>query len=61
MERYLTVLYEAFERIRSFPEVGRECEAGIREHAIRHHVVLYRYDDDTVTILRVMHPRRLRD
>jgi plasmid stabilization system protein ParE len=61
MEEYQTALYDAFERLRRFPELGRPLESGIREHALRHHVILYRYEDDTVTILRVMHSRRLRD
>jgi len=57
---YERMLDAAFHRIRSFPEIGRVQDEGIRAYAIRHHVILYRYEDDTVTILRVMHPRRLR-
>ena len=58
---YFAVLKQAARRIQSFPEIGRECESGVREYALRHHVVLYRFEGDTVSILRVMHPRRLRD
>ena len=61
MERYQSMIYESFERIRTFPEIGRGRDDGLREYATRHHVILYRYDEEIVTILRVMHPRRLRD
>ncbi|MBA3378040.1 MAG: type II toxin-antitoxin system RelE/ParE family toxin [Chloroflexia bacterium] len=54
-------LKRAARRLQAFPEMGREREDGAREYMLRHHVVLYRHQDDTVYILRVMHPRRLRD
>ena len=57
---YFAVLKQAARRIQSFPEIGRESSAGVWEYAIRHHVILYRYEAETVTILRVTHPRRLR-
>jgi len=41
--------------------MGRVTEHGVREFLVAQHVLLYTYDHDTVTILRVMHPRRLRD
>jgi len=58
---YFAELKRAARLIQAFPEMGRERDPGVREHPLRHHVILYRYEDDTVTILRVMHPRRLRD
>ncbi len=58
---YERLLDTAFHRLRSFPELGRERDHGTREYPLQPHVVLYRYQDDTVSILRVMHPRRLRD
>jgi len=61
VDEYEGILDTVFKRIRSFPEMGRERDDGIREYAIRHHVILYRYEAGIVTILRVMHPRRLRD
>jgi toxin ParE1/3/4 len=57
---YLRELIAAVRRLQSFPELGRSVEADIREFSLRHHVVMYKFHDDTVTILRVMHPRRLR-
>lgn len=61
LEQYQSVLYNAFERIRSFPEIGRIQNDDTREYAIRQHVILYRYEDNLVTVLRVMHPWRLHD
>lgn len=58
---YFSNLKQAARRIQTFPEIGREREDGVREYAIRQHVILYRHEGDAVTILRVMHPRRLRD
>ena len=60
MERYQSMIYESFERIRSFPEIGHVRGDGVREFAIRHHVILYRHEAESVTIVRVVHPRRLR-
>jgi len=60
MERYQSMIYESFERIRSFPEIGHVRNDGVREFSIRHHVILYRHEAETVTIVRVVHPRRLR-
>ncbi|MEJ7902271.1 MAG: type II toxin-antitoxin system RelE/ParE family toxin [Thermomicrobiales bacterium] len=61
MERYQSMICESFERIRLFPDIGSRHDDGTREYPMRHHVILYRHDAKTVTILRVMHPRRLRD
>lgn len=60
LERYQGELHAAFERLRAFPEMGRPVERGFRELPVSHHVILYRYENDAITILRVMHPRRLR-
>ncbi|MDQ3654186.1 MAG: type II toxin-antitoxin system RelE/ParE family toxin [Chloroflexota bacterium] len=58
---YERMLDAAFQRLRSFPEIGHVRDDGVREFAIRHHVILYRHEAETVTIVRVVHPRRLRD
>jgi toxin ParE1/3/4 len=60
---YFRELRAVAERLLAFPELGHVAEDGTREFSLRHHVVLYRYDStsNTVTILRVMHPRRLRE
>jgi plasmid stabilization system protein ParE len=59
---YFRELRIAADRLLAFPELGQVAGDGIREFSLRHHVVLYRYDStsNTVTILRVMHQRRLR-
>jgi plasmid stabilization system protein ParE len=59
-DRYQAVLESAFDRLRAFPELGKDTGRGIREFPAAQHILLYRYDGDTVTILRVIHPRRLR-
>lgn len=61
MRAYEQALFDAFEKLRRFPETGRVHEDGLREFVLRHHVILYRFDADTITVLRVMHQRRLRD
>ncbi len=58
---YERVLDAAFQRIRAFPEIGHVRNDGIREYALQHHLIVYRFEAETVTILRVLHPRRLRD
>lgn len=58
---YLRELVRAGRQLTAFPEMGRESESReVRELVLRHHVILYQYRDDTVTILRVLNPRRLR-
>lgn len=57
---YFVVLKQAVRRLQRFPEMGRMIGSGIRELPVSHHVILYRYEKDAITILRVMHPRRLR-
>ncbi len=59
---YFRELRTGSEQLVAFPELGHVVDEGIREMTVRHHVVLYRYDSeaDVVTILRVMHPRRVR-
>jgi toxin ParE1/3/4 len=57
---YLRDLVRAGRQLATFPEMGRDADNGIRELVLRHHVVLYQYDDESVTILRVLNPRQLR-
>ena len=60
---YESILREAFQRIRTFPEIGRgdsEREPEIRELILEHHTIVYSYRNDTVTILRIVNPRRKR-
>ncbi len=55
------VLWNAFRRIQTFPEIGRlvsEDRDDLRERILEHHIILYRYHENTVTILRILNPRR---
>ena len=60
-DKYEDEIFEALERLRQYPELGRLVSGSEREMAIRHHVVLYDFIGTTVTLLRILHPRRLRD
>ena len=60
---YRLVLWSAFQRIQSFPEIGRRVSgerADLREQILEYHIILYRYHGNTVTILRIVNPRRKR-
>ncbi len=60
-EVYRQILQNAFERIRTFPEIGHPAEGrppNIREYHLRHHVIQYRREADRVVILRIVNPRR---
>jgi plasmid stabilization system protein ParE len=62
-DRYETILYDAFERIRTFPDIGHPAEgrpANIREYHLEHHVIQYRREPDRIVILRIVNPRRRR-
>ena len=48
-------------RLQAYPEMGRVVEGGIRDHSDAQHILLYRYEGEPITILRVIHPRRLRN
>ncbi len=57
---YGRILHNAFARILRFPEVGRPAPhaENERELILRHHTIVYRYRDETVTILRIVNPRQ---
>ncbi len=58
---YWSVIWEAFQRIRAFPQMGRRRpQSDEREYPLRQHTIVYRYRDNTVTILRIINPRRRR-
>ncbi|MDQ3654882.1 MAG: type II toxin-antitoxin system RelE/ParE family toxin [Chloroflexota bacterium] len=60
-DRYEQSLYESLGRIRAFPDHGRPSNAllgGARSVICEHHVIYYTYDDDTVTIHRILHERQ---
>ncbi|HYI25012.1 MAG TPA: type II toxin-antitoxin system RelE/ParE family toxin [Thermomicrobiales bacterium] len=60
-DTYEADLYQAIEQLRQFPQLGRLVAGRNRELPVRHHIILYEYTGETVTVLRVIHPRRLRD
>jgi toxin ParE1/3/4 len=57
---YYGELKRAARQLQAFPEMGHLTDKGVRELVVKRHIVLYRYDDDIVTVLRVLNPRRLR-
>lgn len=55
---YLRGFYETFDRLTLFPEIGQTLPSvrpAIRSLRHRSHRILYRFDDVTVTIFRVLH------
>lgn len=60
-DRYEQSLYESLLRIQAFPDHGRSSEAllqGARRANCEHQVIYYTYDEETVTIHRILHERR---
>ncbi len=58
---YWSVIWEGFQRIRAFPHIGRRRpKPDERELILRYHTIVYHYRDNTVTILRILNPRRKR-
>lgn len=57
---YEQILFAGFERIRLHPQIGRVTDDDNRELVVGKHIVLYGHTNNAITILRVMHPRRLR-
>lgn len=58
---YYTMLWDAFCRIQTFPEIGKQASpdsSQVRELVLEYHTIVYRYRDSTVTILRIVNPRR---
>ncbi|MGI8963169.1 MAG: type II toxin-antitoxin system RelE/ParE family toxin [Thermomicrobiales bacterium] len=61
-EIYDEMLHRAFLLLRDFPEMGLALspDGDVREHYLRHHTIVYRYDGATVTIVVIVSPRRMR-
>lgn len=61
-DAYATVFRNAFERILQFPEISRPSPhaENERELILKYHTIAYHYRDNTVTILRLVNPRRKR-
>lgn len=59
-DRYVGGLFEAFETIAGEPGLMRErteYDPPVRIYPCKAHVVIYRVEDDTVTVIRVRHGR----
>jgi len=61
-DAYRGILHHAFVRILQFPEIGRPSPHAENEQELilRYHAIVYHYRDSTVTILRIVNPRRKR-
>ena len=61
-EAYDELLHKAFLLLRDFPELGHALASpgDQREHHLRSHTIVYQYAANTVTILRIVNPRRWR-
>ncbi|MBA2775258.1 MAG: type II toxin-antitoxin system RelE/ParE family toxin [Chloroflexia bacterium] len=61
-EIYDEMLHRAFLLLRDFLKMGLALspDGGIREHSLRHHTIVYRYDGATATIVVIVSPRRKR-
>ncbi|OBZ93770.1 plasmid stabilization protein [Pararhizobium polonicum] len=60
-DRLLDSFQNRFEQLLVYPESGQrrdDIAAGLRHLTLGNHLILYRYSDGTVTILRVLHGRR---
>ena len=58
--RLVDQLYEAFERLAEFPQMGEACdwpelENRYRRFLVGKHWVYYTFDDDALTIWRIFH------
>ena len=57
-DRYNHSLNDVFDRLASFPEIGRDrpdIGAGVRVFRAERHVVLYRIELNGIVVLRVVH------
>lgn len=60
-DQLLDTFQQAFERLLIYPESGQrrdDISPGLRHLTLGNHLILYRYDGEAVTILRVLHGRR---
>lgn len=62
-DRYESLLYAAFDRIRDFPDIGHPAPGGrsnLREYHLEHHIIRYRREPDRVVIVRILSSRQRR-
>jgi toxin ParE1/3/4 len=63
LEAYWSILWDAFQHIRRFPDIGHTVEgrpSNIREYVLPNHVIHYQREPERVVILRIVNPRRRR-
>jgi toxin ParE1/3/4 len=59
-EEYAADLDAGIHRLAPFPDLGKELglrRPGLRSFRVRRHMILYRADSDTLTVLPVVHAR----
>jgi toxin ParE1/3/4 len=59
--RYIDEIHQLFERLSTFPELGRtypEIDRGLRKIPVNEHVVYYRVLQDRIRISHVLHFRQ---
>jgi toxin ParE1/3/4 len=60
-ERYTTAFYDKGQMLARFPEIGRsrpEIAPNLRSTLVHPYVIFYRFEDDLVQILRILHGKR---
>jgi toxin ParE1/3/4 len=60
-ERYIDGLFAVFDLLAEYPELARERPdfvPPVRVHPVGSHLVIYRVEDLTVEIIRVLHARQ---
>lgn len=63
VDRCWSILWDAFERIRQFPEIGRQpasAHSDEREYVLPNHTIVYQVVSGRTLILRIVNPRRVR-
>lgn len=57
---YEEAIHNALESLRSQPELGKardDLRSQLRSHPILSHIIIYRVDGATLTVLRIVHQR----
>lgn len=56
---YRRLITQAVELLAEFPGIGPEIHAGARAHTVKSHRIIYDTDENSLTVLRVLHVRQL--
>lgn len=60
-DRYVATVYHAITTLSTAPEIGRsrdDLHPGLRFFAVAQHVIIYRFTEKTVRIIRILHARQ---